>query len=77
VPFLKLMGYVCGGWQMASSALAAQALLSRGEGDPDFLRAKIATARFFSDYFLTQVPGLRDVVVGGAPAVLALADEQV
>jgi len=76
VPFLKLMGIVCGGWQMARAALAAQGALARGEGDSAFLQAKIATARFFADHFLSQAPGLRDAIVEGAPGVLALADEQ-
>jgi hypothetical protein len=76
VPFLKLMGIVCGGWQMARAALAAQGRLARGEGDAGFLKAKIATARFFADHFLAQARGLRDAIVEGAPGVLALAEDQ-
>jgi acyl-CoA dehydrogenase len=76
VPFLKLMGIVCGGWQMARAALAAQAMLERGEGDAGFLQAKIATARFFADHILSQAAGLRDAVIEGSPGVLALAEEQ-
>ncbi len=76
VPFLKLSGIVCGGWQMARAALAAQAKLGKGAGDAGFLKAKVATARFFADHILSQAPGLRDAVVQGAPGVLALAEEQ-
>jgi alkylation response protein AidB-like acyl-CoA dehydrogenase len=76
VPFLRLMGIVCGGWQMARAALAAQGALARGEGDAAFLKAKIATARFFADHFLAQAGGLRDAIVEGASGVLALAEEQ-
>jgi alkylation response protein AidB-like acyl-CoA dehydrogenase len=76
VPFLKLMGIVCGGWQMARAAIAAHGLLARREGDAGFLGAKIATARFFADHFLSQAHGLRDAIVEGAPGVLALAEEQ-
>jgi alkylation response protein AidB-like acyl-CoA dehydrogenase len=76
VPFLKLMGIVCGGWQMARAAVAAQGQLTRGEGDAAFLSAKIGTARFFADHFLSQARGLRDAIVEGAPGVLALAEEQ-
>ena len=76
VPFLKLMGIVGGGWQLARAALAAQAKLAKGEGDAGFHSAKIATARFFGDHFLSQTPGLRDAIVQGAPGVLALAEEQ-
>lgn len=76
VPFLHLAGVVTGGWQMARAALAAQRRLASGQGDADFNRAKIATARFFADYFLTQADGLRERITGGAAGVLALADEQ-
>jgi butyryl-CoA dehydrogenase len=61
---------------MARAALAAQAELAKGAGDAGFLKAKIATARFFADHHLSQAPALRDVVVEGAPGVLALAEEQ-
>src|SRR5262245_28957194 len=76
VPFLKLMGIVCGGWQMARAAVAAQAQLKRGAGDAAFLNAKIGTARFFADHFLSQSRGLRDAIVEGAPGVLALTEAQ-
>jgi len=74
VPFLKLMGIVAGGWQMARAALAAERGLS--SGDQDFLQAKIATARFYGDQVLVQAPGLRDTVVKGAAGVLAVPEEQ-
>ena len=76
VPFLKLMGIVCGGWQLARSALVAQQRLSEGKGDKSFYEAKIKTARFFADHVLTQAPGLRNTIVHGASAVMALAEEQ-
>ena len=74
VPFLKLMGIVAGGWQMGRAALAAERQL--GSGDKSFLAAKIVTARFYGDHVLVQAPGLRDTVTKGAPAVMALSDEQ-
>jgi alkylation response protein AidB-like acyl-CoA dehydrogenase len=73
VPFLKLMGIVAGGWQMARAALAAQKKLS---GDKAFYEAKIATARFYADHVLVQAPGLRNTVVNGAAGVLALSEDQ-
>jgi hypothetical protein len=76
VPFLKLAGIVCGGWQMARAALAAQAKLEKGAGEAGFLKAKVGTVRFFADHILSQAPGLRDAVVQGAPGVLALKEEQ-
>ncbi len=74
VPFLKLMGIVAGGWQMARAALAAEKRLA--SGDRPFLEAKIASARFFADQVLVQAPALRDTVINGAAAVMALTEEQ-
>ncbi|HTF13467.1 MAG TPA: acyl-CoA dehydrogenase [Burkholderiales bacterium] len=76
VPFLKLMGIVCGGWQMARAALIARQRLSEGKGDKSFYEAKIKTARFYADHVLTQAPGLRNTIVHGAAGVMALAEEQ-
>jgi acyl-CoA dehydrogenase len=75
VPFLKLMGIVAGGWQMARAALVCERKLSQG-GDKAFLEAKITTARFYGDHVLVQAPALRDTVVKGAAGVLALSEEQ-
>jgi alkylation response protein AidB-like acyl-CoA dehydrogenase len=75
VPFLKLMGIVCGGWQMARAALVAQNKLKAGEGDSAFYTAKIVTAKFFASHFLVQAPALRNIVVDGGSDVMALAEE--
>jgi len=74
VPFLELMGIVAGGWQMARAALAAEKKLA--SGDRPFLEAKISTARFYGDQVLVHAPALRDTVVKGSPAVMALSEEQ-
>ena len=72
VPFLKLMGIVAGGWQMARAALAA----AKGTGDDSFDKAKIATVRFYADHVLVQAPALRNTVVNGAAGVMALSEDQ-
>ncbi|HYX64358.1 MAG TPA: acyl-CoA dehydrogenase, partial [Burkholderiales bacterium] len=74
VPFLKLMGVVAGGWQMGRAALAAEKRLA--SGDRPFLQAKIATARFYGEHVLVQAPALRDTVVRGASAVMAVPEDQ-
>ena len=76
VPFLKLMGIVAGGWQLARSALIAEKKLAANEGDAAFYTAKIATARFFADHLLSQSSGLAATVTSGASAVMALSEEQ-
>jgi len=76
VPFLRLMGVVAGGWQMARAALIAEQRLAGGEGDKPFYEAKIATARFYADQVLVQAPGLAATVTSGSAGVMALGEEQ-
>jgi hypothetical protein len=76
VTYLKLAGIVLGGWQMARAAIVAQCKLDASEGDAAFMRAKISTARFFADHFLTQAPGLRTAIIEGSAGVLALEEAQ-
>ncbi|HEY8357927.1 MAG TPA: acyl-CoA dehydrogenase C-terminal domain-containing protein, partial [Ramlibacter sp.] len=71
VPYLMLAGNLVAGWQMARSLLVAEDLLQRGQ-DADFMRAKIATARFYADHILAKAPGVRDSIVEGADSVTAL-----
>ncbi|MCS6944463.1 MAG: acyl-CoA dehydrogenase, partial [Sutterellaceae bacterium] len=75
VPYLKLAGITLCGWLMARAALAARRRLACGGQDEAFLRAKLATARFFADHLLTAVPGLAAAAIDGAEGTLALADE--
>ncbi|MGN6702180.1 MAG: acyl-CoA dehydrogenase, partial [Burkholderiaceae bacterium] len=76
VPYLMLTGIVLGGWQMARAALAARRLLAEDGADRAFLSAKIATARFFADHQLSRAPGMRDAIVEGGAATMALDDAQ-
>jgi alkylation response protein AidB-like acyl-CoA dehydrogenase len=76
VPFLKLAGIVAGGWQMARAAVISERKVAQGSGEASFLKAKIATARFYGDHVLVQAPGLRDTVVKGAAGVMALGEDQ-
>jgi 3-(methylthio)propanoyl-CoA dehydrogenase len=74
VPYLMLAGNLMAGWQLARSLVVAQDLLAhggtRGE-DPQFLRSKIATARFYADHILVKAPGIRDAIIEGADSVTA------
>ena len=76
VPYLMAAGIVLAGWQMGRAALIAVAKQAGGGGDPAFLAAKIATARFYADHILTRAPGLAESVVSGAEGTLALAEAQ-
>ena len=75
VPYLMLAGNVVAGWQLARALLVAEAQLARGEGDAAFLRAKVATARFYAEHLLSKAPGTRDAIVDGGASVTALALE--
>ena len=76
VPYLKMAGVVFGGWQMGRAALAAAHKLSAGAGDAAFYQAKIVTARFFADHFVSTASASRAAIVEGSAGVLALAEEQ-
>jgi butyryl-CoA dehydrogenase len=76
VPYLKLAGIVFGGWQMARAALVAERKLAAKEGDAGFYEAKIGTARFFADHYLSQAAGYRSAIVEGSAGVLALTEAQ-
>jgi alkylation response protein AidB-like acyl-CoA dehydrogenase len=71
VPYLMLAGNLVAGWQMARALLVAEQLLPKGQ-DADFLRAKIATARFYAEHILVKAAGLRDSIVQGGDSVMAL-----
>ena len=74
VPYLMLAGNLMAGWQLARSLVVAQDLLAhggtRGE-DPQFLRSKIVTSRFYADHILVKAPGIRDAIIEGADSVTA------
>ncbi len=70
VPMLRLTGYVLGGWLLAKSADIAARKLTAGAGDKDFLRSKIASARFYAAHVLPQAQALAKVVTAGASSVL-------
>lgn len=74
VPYLMLAGNTVAGWQMARALLVAEHRLAQGV-DAEFMKAKIATARFYADHVLSKVPGLRDSVVEGAAGVTDMALE--
>jgi hypothetical protein len=74
VYYLKLMGIACGGWMMARAALAAARQLDAGEGDKDFLRSKLLTARFYADHILPQAMGLGAITMRGGDSVIAVEE---
>ena len=74
VPYLKLTGAVTGGWQMARAARIARDLLASGKESAAFLRAKVATARFYAEHVLPEAETCRDEITVGAASTLALEE---
>ncbi|MGQ0611269.1 MAG: acyl-CoA dehydrogenase C-terminal domain-containing protein [Paracoccaceae bacterium] len=73
--FMHLMGHVCMGLMWSRMARAAHAALGAGRGDPAFLRAKIATGRY---YMTRQLPACAmhlSRIESGADPVMALGPE--
>jgi 3-(methylthio)propanoyl-CoA dehydrogenase len=64
-PYLRMYGIVTGGWLLGRSAQAARRLLDDGQGDADFLRQKVVTARFYAEQILPQAAGLIPAVTAG------------
>ncbi len=73
-PFLRLFGTVVGGWLMGKAALAATAQLNAGEGNPAFLGAKVATARFYGEQLLPSVFGLIESVEADRELLYSIDD---
>jgi len=74
VPYLMLAGTMVAGWQMGRALAEAEDRHAAGE-DPEFMAAKIATARFYGDHILNKCTGLRDSIVEGAEAVTLMSLE--
>jgi alkylation response protein AidB-like acyl-CoA dehydrogenase len=68
VPYLKLCGYVTGGWLLAKSAAIAAARVAGAERE--FYAAKIRTARFYAAQVLPQAAALARVVQEGGASVI-------
>jgi 3-(methylsulfanyl)propanoyl-CoA dehydrogenase len=68
VPYLKLAGYVIGGWLLARSASAAAQRLAGAEHE--FYAAKVRTACFYAAQVLPTAAALVRVVEGGAASVI-------
>ncbi len=71
VPYLMLAGIVVAGWQMARALLVAETRAAEGS-EREFMQAKVTTCRFFAEHILNRAPSLRDSIVDGAQAAVAL-----
>ena len=74
-PYLRLFGTVYGGYALARSALAAHRELANGGDQADFMRAKIATARFYAEQVLAPSPSLVRSITAGTEALFYIEPE--
>jgi hypothetical protein len=76
-PFLNMFGIILGAALLAKQAGVAAGRLQRHEGDASFMRAKIVTAKFFSENLLPQATAHSAVVTAASPeALLSLNEEE-
>ena len=71
VSYLSLLGVTIGGWMMGRAAEIALDRLASGEGDPEFFKAKVISARFFADQFLVEAPAFAEKVMAGGSSITA------
>jgi 3-(methylthio)propanoyl-CoA dehydrogenase len=68
VPYLKLCGYVAGGWLLAKSAAIAATGVTGPERE--FYSAKIRSAAFYAAQVLPETAALARIVESGAASVV-------
>ncbi len=73
--FMHLLGTVALGLMWLRSATAAQAALAAGEGDAEFMQAKVLTARFFAERMMPDTIALRRKIEAGAATMMAMPAE--
>lgn len=70
VPFLHLLGTVCGSWQMARAALAARARLDADDGDAEYLEGIVDLVHFYFGHLAPMAGGLARIVMQGGVSVV-------
>ena len=73
--YMHIMGTVALGLMWLRMATVAQARLDAGEGDGDFYKAKLVTARHFSERMMPDTGALRRKIEAGSDAMMELPPE--
>ena len=74
--YLMLAGTVIGAWQMGRAAEIAHRKLASKEGNADFYKAKIITARFFAGEILPRSAGYLGAATSDSSSAMELPEEQ-
>ena len=72
VDFLMYSGYACLAYFWARAAVVAQAKLDAGEGDANFYKAKLSTARFYFKRLLPRTLTMVETIKSGADNLMEL-----
>ncbi|EXS70655.1 acyl-CoA dehydrogenase [Sphingobium sp. Ant17] len=75
-PFLTMLSVLTCGWLMARQERIARAMMAADEGDSLFLKAKLATTRFYISQLVPEALGLRAAALAGAQPIYALTLEE-
>jgi hypothetical protein len=67
--YLSLLGVTLGGWMMGRAADISLKKLEMGQGDVDFYKEKINSARFFADQFLVEATSFHEKIVSGSISI--------
>ena len=73
--YLELFGNVAGGAMMTRAANAASTALEVGDGNQDFYKTKLVTARFYAEHVLPKSEGLAASITKGADSFLSLPED--
>lgn len=74
-PYCTMMAVMTSGWLMLKQQRAAEAMLDAGQGNADFLSAKLVTTRFYLERMVPEASGLKAAAMAGADLLYALDAE--
>jgi len=74
-PFLTMLSVATCGWLVARQIRIAEADLESGAGDSDFLKMKIAAARFYLNQIVPEASGLKAAATAKADILYSIGEE--
>lgn len=75
-PYLRVMGLVVIAWLWSQMATIAKEKLEAGEGNKEFLEAKLVTAKFYFQKVLPEIDWLIKDIESGKEDLMDLAETQ-
>ena len=74
--YLMLAGTVVGAWQMGRAAEIAHKKLAGNDGDAEFHKAKVITARFYAEEILPRSAGYFEAATSDSSSAMDLQEDQ-